>query len=447
MAKKQHLEHLDRGVDYWNQWRESNPKVRPNLVAAELTGRDFQGIDLSDAILIDVDLSDADLEDGNLSGADLSGAKLVDVDLTGARLVNAELSGADLRRADLTKANLTEASLRNANLYQAVLINANLNKADLSEASLESANLSCAILTRANLEDADLDDANLEDADLHNANLMDASFIGSNLEDADLTGADMRGAFLNKAKLIDAELGGADLSQARLVNADLSGANLSNARLIGTKLQSANLSGCHVYGISAWGLDINGARQENLLITPRGEARITVDDLEVAQFIYLIVRNEKLRKVIDTIATKAVLILGRFTDERKLILNAIRDLLRARGYLPILFDFEEPENRNVTETVTTLARLSRFIVADLTSPRSIPQELQAIVPQLPSVPVQPILSGTEREYGMFADLQDYEWVLPVCQYDDLADLTAQFDSSVISPAETKAAEMIGKRRR
>ena len=33
--------------------------------------------------------------------------------------------------------------------------------------------------------------------------------------------------------------------------------------------------------------------------------------------------NQKIRDVIDTITSKAVLILGRFTDERKAVLDAL----------------------------------------------------------------------------------------------------------------------------
>jgi hypothetical protein len=41
-----------------------------------------------------------------------------------------------------------------------------------------------------------------------------------------------------------------------------------------------------------------------------------------------------------------VLILGRFTEERKLVLDALREELRQRCYLPILFDFEKPRWRS-----------------------------------------------------------------------------------------------------
>jgi hypothetical protein len=69
---------------------------------------------------------------------------------------------------------------------------------------------------------------------------------------------------------------------------------------------------------------------------------------------------------LHTIGKKAVLILGRFTDERKEVLDALREELRKRDYLPILFDFAVPATRDITETVSLLARMARFIIADLT---------------------------------------------------------------------------------
>jgi hypothetical protein len=48
-----------------------------------------------------------------------------------------------------------------------------------------------------------------------------------------------------------------------------------------------------------------------LVITGAGEHAVTVDNIEVAQFIYLMLHNQKIRDVIDTITSKAVLILHR----------------------------------------------------------------------------------------------------------------------------------------
>jgi uncharacterized protein YjbI with pentapeptide repeats len=108
-----------------------------------------------------------------------------------------------------------------------------------------------------------------------------------------------------------------DLGRANLNRANLTGANLSVASLVEVNLVGADLTGCYVYGVSAWGLKLERARQQNLVITPKDEPTITVDNIEVAQLIYLMLHNEKIRDVTDVLASKAVLILGRFTGKRR----------------------------------------------------------------------------------------------------------------------------------
>jgi hypothetical protein len=188
------------------------------------------------------------------------------------------------------------------------------------------------------------------------------------------------------------------------------------------------------------------AKQHNLVIRDVNEPAISVDNIEVAQFVYLLLHNQKNREVIDTITSKAVLILGRFTDERKAVLDALREELRKHDYLPILFDFAVPANRDITETVSLLARMARFIIADLTDPSSIPKELEAIVPGL-AVPVQPLLEGSTRPYAMFADYWKYDWVLPVYRYEGLEPLLATLVDKVITPAEGKVKALEERRRK
>jgi len=290
------------------------------------------------------------------------------------------------------------------------------------------------------LSSADISQVNLMGADLRRANLYATSLNGANLSYANLNQAD-----LIRVNFIVADLSYANLSRSNLSKADFSGANLSHAILnesilVRTNFTGATLTDCHIFGISVWGVELQGATQNNLVLTARDEATITVDNLEVAQFIYLLLNNPKIRDVIDTISRKAVLILGRFTAERKRVLDALRDALREHNYLPILFDFEKPSSRDLTETVRTLAHLSRFILADLTDPSSIPQELQAIVPDL-EVPVQPLLLEAKREYAMFVDFKKYYWVLPVYLYKDQASLIASLKNEIIEPADKKAREL------
>jgi hypothetical protein len=212
-------------------------------------------------------------------------------------------------------------------------------------------------------------------------------------------------------------------------------------------LKEANISNSLIYGIAAWEVDLTGATQSNLVITPEQSLVITVDNLEVAQFIYLLLNNERIRDVINTITSKVVLILGRFTPERKVILDAIRDELRQHNYLPVLFDFNKPSSRNLTETISTLAHMARFIIADITDAQSIPQELQHIVPALPSVPVQPLLHTSFKEYGMFRDFFDYPSVLEPYRYSSIRKLITELPNRVILPAFSKAKETEERRRR
>ena len=125
--------------------------------------------------------------------------------------------------------------------------------------------------------------------------------------------------------------------------------------------------------------------------------------------------------------------------------DALREELRKRNYLPVLFDFSVPATRDITETISLLARMARFIIADLTDPSSIPKELEAIVPNL-AVPVQPLQEGSSPSYSMFKDYWKYDWVLPVYRYEGPEPLLAMLAEKVIAPAEGKVKALQERRR-
>jgi hypothetical protein len=205
------------------------------------------------------------------------------------------------------------------------------------------------------------------------------------------------------------------------------------------------LTGSSVYGVSVWDIKVDDHTcQQNLVITPLDEAVITVDNIKVAQFIYLLLNNKEIRDVIDTIGKKAVLILGRFSEERKAILDAIRDELRKpeHNYLPIVFDFQPSANQTTIETVKTLANMARFVIADLTDARSVLQELQAIVPGLPSVAVRLLIKKSEHEYGMLDFIRQFRSVVEnTYEYESLEEVITSIKENVIGPAEAKVKEL------
>jgi hypothetical protein len=67
---------------------------------------------------------------------------------------------------------------------------------------------------------------------------------------------------------------------------------------VAADLTGADLTGCRIYGVSAWNVKLDAAKQRNLIVTPDNEPRITIDNIEVAQFVYLLLHNEKIRDVI-----------------------------------------------------------------------------------------------------------------------------------------------------
>ena len=432
VADAEHLALLQQGVDAWNAWRAEKLFIRPDLLGANLSGANVGG--------------------ANLNGADLTGA-----DLTGADLSLANLGGANLSLANLGGANFTGADLGEANLSMANFNGANLGGANLGGADLGIANLTGAILSLANLSGADLRMANLTGAILSGANLSRSNLLAANLGGANLTGADLLEANLNRAdlrlanfsgaNLTSTNLGGANFSSANLSRANLSRAILSGALLVKTNLVDATLTDCSIHGISAWGVELGeGTKQQGLIITPEGEPAVTVDDLEVAQFVYLLLHNDKIRRVIDTVGKKGVLLLGRFTEGRIAVPERLREALRQRGYLPIVFNFDKPETKDFTETVRLLAGLSKFVIADITNPKSTPLELQATVPEI-MVPFQPIIEEGEKPFAMLQDLwiKHRDWVFEPIYYSSVDNLIASLDEKIIKPAEVRFAELLARK--
>lgn len=348
MANPKHLEALNGGVKFWNNWREKHShapkKIVPDLSGAKLNERNLRGYDFSHANLWEVKLRQADLRGADLSFAQMSGA-------------------------------------------------------DLSGANLSGCMVKYAILSNAQL-------------------------IGTKLRRADLRGSSLRRACLHRA--------------------DLQGSNLRHTSLSETDLEGANLSGSEVYGAGIWGIKGEPANQTGLIIQATFESPpITVDDLDTAQFLFVLLDNLKIADVIETAASRTVLILGRFTPARKRVLEAIKTRLLARNFVPVLFDFAKPRGRDLTETVASLAYMTCFIIADLTDAKSIPQELSYIVPYLPSVPIVPLIGKNERPYALFEHFTRYSWVRPAVKYESLAHLLSIFDNQVLKVGYCEAMRSRG----
>jgi uncharacterized protein YjbI with pentapeptide repeats len=406
MANAGHIDLVKGRIEHWNDWRRKNTRILPDFAGA--------------------DLAELNLAGANLARADLSGARLAGANLSGANLARAKLF-----RADLSQSDLTRATLFKANLSQADLAGANLNGADLSGAFLIRANLSGASLIGACLKGANLGQASLFRAKLNKAVLRQASFFKSHLTEADLSEADLEGANLQEAVLEGTCLRGANAASA----------NLCFATLLRTNLEGAILDNCAVYGTSLWEVNLADSRQRDLDIMPAQQPVLSVDSLQTAQLIGMLLHHEKARGEVFSITLNTVLVIGRFPEERKTVLAAIKEALRRADYSPLVLDFHLPGSGDKNEIVKTLGRMSRFVIADLSGDRRIAETLDAVVHFLPSIPLQPI-----GEAGQEKDMTDghylrYRWVLPFWRFGGPDDLASRFGREVIGPAEQKAAEL------
>ena len=423
---------------------------------------------------IRVILEEANLRNANLSGADLSWAILDKAKLTGAKLHSANLTGACLRNAELSEVpswlvetNSSADDGKTVEFHAVDLTGAKLDGADFSGAKFNGLNLSgvdfskVVSLTKAEFVRADLSNANLSGVDLREASFRKADLTKADLTLAKLKGntpsrtlgsifaeslgaADLTGASLHEAILRKVDLSWMNLCRKDLSGAKLEGSDLSCSNLVETDFSGANLEGCRVYGASAWGVKLDkNTIQKNLIITPREEPEITVDSIKVAQFIYLLLDNKEIRDAIDTITPKIVLILGRFSHERKPILNELREALRFRNYVPIMFDFAKPTWRDSIETIRILAGIGKFVIADLTEAKSVLQELQAIVPQLPSVPVRFLIKKSERQPGMLDHISRFPSVIKgALEYESFRETIDSIEYSIIGPVERKLQELM-----
>ena len=202
-----------------------------NLAGANLKGANvsLKGKDISGTIL-----TGADLSNSNLTGVDLSGKDLTATILTGANLSNSNLTGANLTSANLKDANVKKVDFTSADLTNAKFKGVDISMGYLSTMNLTKADLSGAILTNADLSEMDLTAANLSGQDLSGHDITNTILTEADLTNAILPDGGMSGKNFDWTKFIGVDLSGKDLSLSNFNYADLSNANLE-----GTKLRQA----------------------------------------------------------------------------------------------------------------------------------------------------------------------------------------------------------------
>jgi hypothetical protein len=129
MANHEHIGILKRGVQEWNKWRQTQPKVQPDLSHLDFGEEfeilfDFKGLNMSGAYLESSVLFSLNFENANFAGASFQNCNCC-----ATSFKNANLSSTDLQLA-----NLTLTILDGANFDGAYLGNTVFGSCDLSTA-------------------------------------------------------------------------------------------------------------------------------------------------------------------------------------------------------------------------------------------------------------------------------------------------------------------------
>ncbi|MCX7012073.1 MAG: pentapeptide repeat-containing protein [Candidatus Sumerlaeota bacterium] len=205
MASAEHFKIFKEAKQHWNDWRKSDPGVRPDLRSADL-------------LLICID-------GYNLSGALLQKAAFDHSSLEGVSFQNAELS-----RSGFQEATVSRCDFRGAKMAKSRFVRAFVQSSDFRHSDIHGADFSDATIWNCNMQDADLLECNLEHAQMVNtnlrrANLTDCKAYGSSTWDVDLDGAVQDSLFItlhgSDGVFID------DLALAQTVNLLMNGGGSS----------------------------------------------------------------------------------------------------------------------------------------------------------------------------------------------------------------------------
>ena len=216
---------LKKGAVAWNRWREKNPGVIPQLSGIKLFPKELR----------------------NLSEYNLDYANLASVTGTISSFKHTSLVGANLEKANFSESNFDEADLTSANLKVINLVDTTFKRANLQKSNLQEASIKFSNFVGANLEEA-------------------------NLQEADLSQVDFSKAIFKKA----------NLTNTKLHNLDLREANLNEA-----SLEKATITECSVYGVAFLGTKLDEVKLRNAYISPQKKEGIPINDLSLAQMIYL----------------------------------------------------------------------------------------------------------------------------------------------------------------
>lgn len=447
MADRSHLNILQQGVDAWNNWRLQHPDIIPDLQEANLSGRDYSRVDFSNALLNKITADELVLYEANLTGAQLRNANCPSINLSKAKLERANLSGSILSEAYLVDARLSQVVARKTTMIKANLFGAFLNGADLSGADfreailyqvdLRKANLISANFTRANLKEVNfaasmLNQAYLGHSDCERSVFKGASLVKTDLYRANCLQADLRETDMTEAVLYEANLEKANLEGAKLINANLQGANFQYSVLAATDLSGANISCSRIAGTAWRNVTLQNTMQQNLQVINRDNLDIRVDSVELALRTYIHLQDNQ-HNALAAATKKVVAIVHDQLDVENSLIPALKKLMTANGYYPLMITLNQTPAKSALESLTQLSNGCHFLITFLSELPFAQQVLNQVAPQISSALVLPIVESAHEAALKLESLVNYSWILPIKRVDNEDDLARVIDENMVRP--------------
>jgi len=161
---KNHKKQLERGVEYFNRWREKNPGMDVDLSGGDFSKMELDEADFTDALLHNSDFSGASLIGADFSRANISNSNLSNID---GRL--ARFEGTIASKANFTGANLSRAKLRMGYFDGADFTDANLNRASFRDSVLKGATFTGARAKKAQFTNVEINEGSIGRGELKGA--------------------------------------------------------------------------------------------------------------------------------------------------------------------------------------------------------------------------------------------------------------------------------------
>jgi|GEM_PF-5300156 len=366
---------------------------------------DLRGRDLSNDRFEDCNFSHA-----NLSGATLNRTTFVDCNMRGVNLDAVTAEDVTFDRTNLQYAHLHHVRFARSRFFGGSLQNSNLYKADFTDSELRGVQAGWLHATMSHFESVRVTDTHFNEVQFRSVGLAGGTFHGGTFT----------ASLFHEVKMQQSMWRDVDLSRVMLFEVDC---------------HDAVFEFCTIFGLGVCRM-IGTPRIQRHLNAGIGDSKLLVDDLKLGSFLYEIDRDDAVPRLFELLASKLILILGRFLPETKARLDRLHSELRLRDYVPVLVDSELIGTFNATTLVNVVAMCARFVVVDVTNPKTVIAEVDAILKQRP-VPVQPIVLVGEPEPVQFpmARRDGHRQLLPVFEYRDLDDLIEKLDRSVIGPCE------------